>query len=55
MKINGSMNFGLRMNFSVSDKHWTMYASYFSNGPALLSELNSLDAQGYGFYCFKVN
>lgn len=45
----------LVVNFAVADKHWVNYAAYFSYGPELLTSLRQQDAEGFGFYCFRVN
>ncbi len=45
----------LVLNFAVADKHWVNYAAYFSYGPELLASLKQQDAEGFGFYCFRVN
>lgn len=57
MKINGGTNLGLRMNFSVSNKHWLDYANHFNapNQPDFITSMNELNNEGYGFYCFMVN
>lgn len=45
----------LVLNFAVADKHWVNYAAYFSYGTELLASLKQQDAEGFGFYCFRVN
>jgi hypothetical protein len=57
MKINNSMNLGLRVNVNLIDKHWLINANYFNgpDQPDFITSMNSLNNEGYGFYCFKVN
>jgi len=57
ISANLTFNAGLRVNIDVTDKHWLVNADYFNapNQPDFLTSMNSLDIDGYGFYCFRVN
>lgn len=57
MKINNSFEAGLAVNFAVNDKHWVENAVYFNgpNQPDFITSVTKADANGYGFYCFRVN
>lgn len=57
IKINNSFEAGLAVNFAVSDKHWVENAIYFNgpNQPDFITSVTKADADGYGFYCFRVN
>lgn len=57
MKINNSFETGLAVNFAVRNKHWVENAVYFNvpNQPDFITSVTQADAEGYGFYCFRVN
>lgn len=57
LKINNSFEAGLAVNFAVSNKHWVENAVYFNgpNQPDFITSVTRSDADGYGFYCFRVN
>lgn len=57
MKINNSFETGLAVNFAVSNKHWSENAVYFNgpNQPDFITSVTQANAEGYGFYCFRVN
>jgi sulfur relay (sulfurtransferase) DsrF/TusC family protein len=57
VKINNSFEAGLAINFAVSNKHWAENAVYFNglNQPDFITSVTRADADGYGFYCFRVN
>lgn len=57
MKINNSFEAGLAVNFAVNNKHWVENAAYFNapNQPDFITSVTKADADGYGFYCFRVN
>lgn len=57
MKINNSFEAGLAVNFAVSNKHWVENAVYFNgpNQPDFITSVTRANADGYGFYCFRVN
>lgn len=56
-KINNSFEAGLAVNFAVTNKHWVENAVYFNgpNQPDFITSLTQTDADGYGFYCFRVH
>jgi len=53
IRVNNSYEAGLRVNVDVTDKHWSMFISYFGSG--WINDLPQVDASGYAFYAFKVN
>jgi hypothetical protein len=57
IKISDSFEAGLAVNFAVSNKHWSENAIYFNgpNQPDFITSVTKADADGYGFYCFRVN
>ena len=57
LKINNSFEAGLAVNFAVSNKQWVENAAYFNglNQPDFITSVTQADADGYGFYVFRVN
>ena len=57
LNINSNSYYGLKVNFDVPDKHWIGFAHYFngSNQPDFITTVTTVDNEGYGWYCFRVN
>jgi len=53
IKVNNSYEAFLKINFSVINKHWNLLEPFTPGISASLAA--NQDAQGYGFYCFRVN
>ena len=53
IKVNNSYQAFLKINFSVTSKHWNLLEPFTPGISASLAA--NQDAQGYGFYCFRVN
>jgi hypothetical protein len=50
-KFNNSIEAGLRINVNVADQHWYLIDPHL---PGLIPEAQQRNAQGWGWYCFRV-
>jgi hypothetical protein len=60
LNVNNDLNYGLKVDFNVINKHWNTLAYYYNvyfntNISEFLSQNQYLENEGYGFYGFRVN
>lgn len=51
IQVNNNFTGGLIVNFDVKNKHWNFLEPYF---PGYAAGAAQVDANGFGWYCFKV-
>jgi hypothetical protein len=49
--VNKTVNIAPIVNFAVPDKHWNLYETHV---PGFINAVSPLDADGYGWYIFRV-
>jgi hypothetical protein len=49
--VNKSVNIAPIVNFAVPNKHWNLYEAHV---PGFINAVSPLDADGYGWYVFRV-
>lgn len=60
LNVNIEEYYGLKINFNILDKHWSLIAYYYSvysntNYNTFMSQLQQINNDGYGYYGFRVN